>query len=363
MTYEDIGLDGFLRATNSPASAERTMFDATMFEGSYDMPVEYFKSARLTAGNLPFTTNISWSADASDEVSWSNGTISWASGSVNYIAAGTAGSISAETFVYFQRSHGTAFRTSNAYTDAVGDDRRMMAILNTGIGGGKASIKLLDQSGDVWNFNQASGGTIALGGTANGDGVLTVSNEGGTEIVKLDKTGISVTDGSISIKDKDSTTFINSQGLVSSSNFIKDSDEIVFSGGTAITGTAYQDLGNASLNIQVPKDTNVLVYTHIDAYNSGAASYADFRLAYGWYNWGSSTYVWTSYTNVGWVWGSYLGTSGYERETITAVDTEEFSYHDPGENAPTHQIKIQWRCGNGGTAYCYRVKMGYVRLG
>lgn len=48
------------------------------------------------------------------------------------------------------------------------------------------------------SFNQISGGTATIGGTANGDGVISVSNAGGTEVVRLDNTGLIVTAGTIS---------------------------------------------------------------------------------------------------------------------------------------------------------------------
>jgi hypothetical protein len=47
------------------------------------------------------------------------------------------------------------------------------------------------------SFSQISGGTAALGGTTNGDGILTVSNAGGTEVVRLDNTGITMTAGTL----------------------------------------------------------------------------------------------------------------------------------------------------------------------
>lgn len=43
-----------------------------------------------------------------------------------------------------------------------------------------------------FNFSQGSGGTLTLGGTASGAGVLLVTNAGGTEIVKADANGLVV---------------------------------------------------------------------------------------------------------------------------------------------------------------------------
>lgn len=48
------------------------------------------------------------------------------------------------------------------------------------------------------SFNQISGGTATLGGTLDGNGLLTLLNAGGTEVVRLDNTGITITAGTIS---------------------------------------------------------------------------------------------------------------------------------------------------------------------
>ena len=47
------------------------------------------------------------------------------------------------------------------------------------------------------SFNQITGGTATIGGTLNGDGVVSVNNAGGTEVVRLDNTGLIVTSGTI----------------------------------------------------------------------------------------------------------------------------------------------------------------------
>lgn len=48
------------------------------------------------------------------------------------------------------------------------------------------------------SFSQIKGGTAVLGGISDGDGLLTVNNAGGTEVVRLDNNGITITAGTIS---------------------------------------------------------------------------------------------------------------------------------------------------------------------
>src|SRR3990167_11437093 len=49
------------------------------------------------------------------------------------------------------------------------------------------------------SFNEISGGTAILGGTSNGNGVLSVKNQSGSEVVKADYSGLTVSNGSITI--------------------------------------------------------------------------------------------------------------------------------------------------------------------
>src|SRR4030042_409104 len=50
------------------------------------------------------------------------------------------------------------------------------------------------------SFNKISGGTCSLGGLDNGDGLMTVANAAGSEIVRADNTGLTVSNGSITIQ-------------------------------------------------------------------------------------------------------------------------------------------------------------------
>ena len=52
-----------------------------------------------------------------------------------------------------------------------------------------------------FSFNQGTGGTLTLGGTSNGNGLFSLKNAAGTEIVAMDNTGITVNQGSITVKD------------------------------------------------------------------------------------------------------------------------------------------------------------------
>lgn len=66
-----------------------------------------------------------------------------------------------------------------------------------------------------FSFNAGTGGTLTLGGTANGNGNFQLKDAGGTTIVTGDNTGLTVNNGSITIKNSGGTTTIDSKGAVS----------------------------------------------------------------------------------------------------------------------------------------------------
>jgi len=99
-------------------------------------------------------------------------------------------------------------------------------------------------------FNQLSGGTATFGGTSNGDGVINVLDEGGTQVGKWDKDGIEV-------KTTAGTTIIDGGGLISTANF--SSNSIVTIGSTRSTSsTSFVDVPSTSLTFSLPRTTNVL---------------------------------------------------------------------------------------------------------
>jgi hypothetical protein len=63
------------------------------------------------------------------------------------------------------------------------------------------------------------GGTITLGGSGNGNGILKIINSSDQEIVKLNNTGIIVNSGKITINDANGETIMDSTGIRASSIF------------------------------------------------------------------------------------------------------------------------------------------------
>ena len=106
-------------------------------------------------------------------------------------------------------------------------------------------------------FNEISGGTATFGGTANGNGLVEVLNQAGGTVVKIDKDGITVTNGSISLKNSAGTTIMDSTGLISAANFA--ANGTLNSSSRSFTSGSFTDVPNTSINIIVPRATQVLI--------------------------------------------------------------------------------------------------------
>lgn len=99
-------------------------------------------------------------------------------------------------------------------------------------------------------------GDITVGGDGNNKGKISVLDASDTEAILIDKDGIVINDGKITIKNEDETTIIDEQGLISTANFLTDSAGSVDSGTTSTTSTSLVDVPNCiitAFSINRPK--------------------------------------------------------------------------------------------------------------
>jgi len=129
-----------------------------------------------------------------------------------------------------------------------------------------------------FSFNSGEGGTLSLGGPGNGNGVLSVSDTGGTEHVRLDNTGLTVSDGSITLKNASGTSFVDSSGLVAAA-ITNYGTTYTFGTGivTTVSGTSASDTNYATISVVVARNTPVLflgdVTSDVWTANPGGTSY------------------------------------------------------------------------------------------
>ncbi len=200
-----------------------------------------------------------------------------------------------------------------------------------------------------FNFNSGTGGTLTLGGTANGNGFFQLKDAGGTVIVTGDNTGITVTNGSITVKNSSGSATLDSLGVVSTQNFANVNTSQAAGLNQQITGTADTLFTSGSLTIITTRPINVLLLLNSSAYM-----------------------IQTPGTNTG-NGVIKMQIDGVEKERlivdsgVTAGLSTSAHYLFPNLSAGTHPFTItgnvNTQAGNGGTLNIYKYRMTYALLG
>ena len=102
-----------------------------------------------------------------------------------------------------------------------------------------------------FSFSQGQGGTLTLGGTLNGNGVLNINDSSGSSLVVADNNGIT-------IKANNGTTIIDNIGIISQSNFKSDTkiDTNIYT----TTSSSYVDVTGGTLEpFIITRPTKVLM--------------------------------------------------------------------------------------------------------
>lgn len=116
--------------------------------------------------------------------------------------------------------------------------------------------------------NYLSGGTLSLGGTANSNGVFSLKDEGGTEKIAMNKDGLTVYNGQVTIQDAAGSTVIDSGGL-NSVNTFQSGQALKTSNQNWVSGTyAYVDGLSATLALDRP--AQVLIMSSVTGYHYDA---------------------------------------------------------------------------------------------
>lgn len=186
------------------------------------------------------------------------------------------------------------------------------------------------------SFNQIHGGTATLGGTLDGDGVLSISNSAGSEVVRGDKDGITV-------KTSLGTSIIDGNGLISVNNFL--SGIVTSQSGTAIAGNINETDIGVSINVSVSRQSRVYVSWGAALQNSDAPShYSSLSLNIGG----------TSYSGVG-----VLSAAG---GTNLPISVSASGINTIPSGTTTYKLQIQ-STHNGGTMQASACFINYLILG
>lgn len=212
-----------------------------------------------------------------------------------------------------------------------------------------------------FSFSQGQGGTLALGGTSNGDGVMVVNNASGTAVVTLNNAGITVNNGSLSIYNSSGSLTFDSSGLVSFSNFrsevINDNNSV-----NTIVGTAHTPLTNGtSQSFVLSRSTNVYMYAYIiSADNHYFDSYSYVAGGYLYITDGTSDYI--SMPADGGKCEPYFDGSGAATAVGVGYISNHYS-HIATLPAGTYTLVAKASEDYGGTMYITGLNYGYLILG
>lgn len=187
------------------------------------------------------------------------------------------------------------------------------------------------------SFNEIHGGTGIFGGTNSGSGVVSVLNNAGSEVVRLDGTGITVRNGSINIQNSSGSSVIDSGGLVSSA---------AFSGTSSVIGAAEDTTSSEDQWITTPGGTLTLARSRSTWYLVGMSVNCANKRSY------SADLVLFRFQLNGTTIGPLVaqsGESGTYTSGLVAVQTASSSFV---YNAPsgTNDLILQWSRWGGGTA-------------
>lgn len=147
-----------------------------------------------------------------------------------------------------------------------------------------------------FSFSQGFGGTLTLGGAGNGNGLMLVKDANGSTVVRadnqginifgtaggtivtLDQNGIIVDGGNILVKNENNTTIIDTEGIVSTANFVTDQ---VFSNvlQSTASSTAVDVTGSSLAPFTLARSAKVLVTMTAFGYNNNFDSDGEASLA------------------------------------------------------------------------------------
>jgi len=210
----------------------------------------------------------------------------------------------------------------------------------------------------AFNFNQGTGGTITLGGTANGNGVMQVLNSSGGTVVTANNLGIVVNNGRIVINNSDGNPVVDSDGIVSTNSFF--SDSLIDFAEHDTSNTTPTDVPDAELTFVLDRETSVLVFFYVEGYNDSddgiQVRIYDTLLA--------SELITTAFLGMNETIVDWDETTGLINSVDYFVSTEpSCNISTFSLAAGTHTLKLQFNSQTTGTSKLFVSSLGYLILG
>lgn len=124
-----------------------------------------------------------------------------------------------------------------------------------------------------FSFNSGQGGTLTLGGSGNGNGILRVLDSGGTQRVVFGNTGGTITNGNLVLINDSGGTILDNKGVLNQT-VLTSSVASISSGGTQnIIGTAPTIFTGSTLSFSLERTQNILFLADVITYSNGTTSF------------------------------------------------------------------------------------------
>jgi len=285
MNYLDMGFNSFLQRIGLRPREQMSSLDARQNNPSGSI------SAQSIIPPMNATTDITFSSTDNDTAEWTSGTIYFANGTNSgTMDAGNTGDIAATTYVYYDREELGALQTTTDVEKASGISKMLIAIVESGAAGKDckitptiaAGLTVTNITASSLNVDELSAitanlGDVTVGGSANGDGTISVKDSSDVEKVLINSDGVAVTGGKISVENTDGDTVFDSSGLVSTTSFITDQVGSYDTSTSSTSSTSYLDVPNMTLSaFNLTRTTGILVLVTmvLESFGGGAGSEA-----------------------------------------------------------------------------------------
>lgn len=140
-----------------------------------------FTKATITGAGQNFVSTLEWTATDENTATWSAGTIKTSNGTSYSISGGNTGNIGATTYIYLDPATSiTVLQTSTTATDAAGDGKILIAVVQIGGAGSECVIDVVGSSGTVIDGAQITTGTITVDKIKTGELIVGTNVDLGT---------------------------------------------------------------------------------------------------------------------------------------------------------------------------------------
>lgn len=305
----------------------------------------------VAVGLKSWVHNITFSATDKDTASWNSGTVYFGDGSSQAIITGNTGNITEKTYIYYD---GTSVLKKTTNANFIADSYILLTTIEPADEDDEKAVITVSRlpSGTIsadqivagyMEFDRARGGTLQLGGKNNVSGIFSLKDAANVERIKMDKDGMEITGGRVSIKDDDAESVLDSKGLVGGTAFNHD---VIIKSANQSLNLGWQDITELTFTITLTRIIPVLFFTNITVSNDDGYSSVRMKI-------GASTY--------------YPSSSGFrlEAETVGYLALNFSNVHII--NLPVGTTTVKWQASRDTSSSSTVIKdmtnFGYLTLG